>query len=317
MLVWNLLAAATLCQAAGPSAAGQFRAQEIARRSPRLQRQLAELTQEARRIRDPRLRALALDTVEGPSFSGLLARRSDETEIVARLHQEGLLDASVAKIFPDGRPGAFFASPGSVWQGHHSYPGGLIDHTLFNLAAGLGYVAAYKRVYGIALDADLVRAAAIAHDAAKAWDLPWSADGTVPAAEVTIAGTGAHHILGAAEALSRGWPARAIVVLASAHSPPHPGPELKALLGYLRAAAIIAGKPYAAAGLTPDGSALARPAPMEAFVNHLDDHDWVLSETTIKADAPLLPANPWARDEKLAQTGDIPIYRAYLDQPAR
>jgi hypothetical protein len=190
--------------------------------------------------------------------------------------------------------------------GHHTYPGGLVDHTLFNLRSGLALAADYAHTYGIQLDEDLVRAAAIRHDAAKTWTIRWNDDGTL-AREGQIAGTGAHHILGVAEMLARGWPARAVVSLASAHSPPHPGDELAALLRYLRAAAIIAGKTYAEAGLSEDGKSLAEPAPIEAFVNHLSDHDYVLTETTAQAAAGE-PADRWARAAELAREPDVVRY---------
>jgi hypothetical protein len=49
-------------------------------------------------------------------------------------------------------------------------------------------------------------------------------------------------------------------------------------VGWLRAASIIAGVPFQSAGLTDSGEDLAVPPPFEAGVNHLSDHDWVLSD---------------------------------------
>jgi len=56
---------------------------------------------------------------------------------------------------------------------------------------------------------------------------------------LTIAGTGAHHILSLAETMKRGMPAELIVVQASAHAAPVLGNEPK-VVKWIRAAAIVA-----------------------------------------------------------------------------
>jgi hypothetical protein len=187
----------------------------------------------------------------------------------------------------------------------------LVDHELFNLRAGLALSGAYYQTYGLHLDEDLLRSVALMHDMAKTATLHWRDDGSLPIAEPMVAGTPLHHILGVAEALLRDWPAPWVVALASCHSPPHPGPDLKA-------AAIIAGAPYERAGLDSLGRALARPAPIEAFVSHIDDHDFVLTETSIRAVEKSLPQpaartggpDHWTRDAALARDGDLLPYQA-------
>ncbi|HEX4047444.1 MAG TPA: hypothetical protein VH309_06400 [Elusimicrobiota bacterium] len=288
------------------------RARDVAWAQPRVRARYAELQAEARRIKDPLRRAELQSFLVRPEFLVLSRRRKDQARIVAELKAEDLLADSVRTIFPPAPAMAFVAAPGGVWGGHHSYPGGLVDHTLFNLRAGLALAAVYRRDYGLKIDDDSIRIAALMHDMAKTVTLRWREDGSLPPDETQVAGTGLHHILDVSEALERRWPARLVVCVASAHSPPHPGPELDALLRYLRAAVVISGSTNAAAGLSADGKSLAATAPLEAFITHLDDHDWVLTETSMRAaDASMLArgiVGDWKRDEFLAAHGDLPLY---------
>jgi hypothetical protein len=303
---------AALVGRAGAVGEGDAKAEAIARAQPRVRARYAELKAEARLIKDPTRRAEILIMLGRPEFRVIERRAKDEAEIAAALKSAGLLDAAAEKVFPATPAMAVVAAPGGVWRGHHSYPGGLVDHTLFNLRAGLALAGVYRRDYGLTLDDDAIRAAALMHDMAKTATLHWNADGTLPAAEPQVAATGLHHILAVSEALARGWPPPLVVCVASAHSPAHAGPELGLLLGYLRAAAIIAGTPNAAAGLSADGKSLAFPAPVESFITHVDDHDFVLTETSIKAADAALSArgifDPWTRDELLSSRGDLPPY---------
>jgi hypothetical protein len=107
----------------------------------------------------------------------------------------------------------------------------------------------------------------------------WNADGTL-FDEGTIADTGAHHVLSGAEAISRGRSARFVIALLSAHAAPSLGDEAK-VVAWCRAAALVAGVDPVSYGLLradKKGFALAPEfVPIEAFVNHLSDHDYVLS----------------------------------------
>jgi hypothetical protein len=168
----------------------------------------------------------------------------------------------------------------------------------------------------------MLRLAPIWHDSAKAMTVAWQDDGSASRSEGSpIAGTGAHHIWGVAEAVYRGMDPRFVVILASAHNPAH-GPEKAELLKYLRAASIIAGKPYAAAGLNEDGTDLANPCPLEGYLDHLSDHDYVAGEVSMAVMRNLLDKNLrnfdgsapdfWAEDALLAGRGDLNLYQAYL-----
>ena len=293
------------------------RAEELVGATPRINELLGKLKEEAGKIRDQDERSVALLFLDRPSFQVIRGRKRAEADIVAKLHAEGLLSPEMTTLFPEGTPMRFAASSGGVWNGHHAYPGGLVYHTSVNLRIGLAMAAVYRDVYGIDLDEDAIRLCALMHDAAKTLTIHWNKDGSA-VGEPTIAGTAAHHILMVSEALYRGWPSRLVVILASAHSPPHAGVELENLLRFLRAAAIISGKPYEAAGLNPDGKALARTAPIEAFINHVDDHDFVFTETSMKAVAQDLdrdlntPGDYWKRNEILSGQSDIPLYLRIL-----
>lgn len=304
-MIHSLIAVLLCATPAAASPAGDAHAAQLAAAEPRVRKQREALLAEARKITDARLRRDALQAVEAPAFPGLEARRASEGDIVRALRTEGLLDEKTSEIFPKEPPMPFAAASAGIR--HHSYPGGLIDHTLFNLRSGVLLARNYAKTFGVRLDEDLIAAAAVRHDAAKTWTVRWADDGA-QIDEVQIAGTGGHHVLGVAEMLAEGWPPRAIVTLASAHAPPTPGADLNALLGYLRAAAIVSGKSYADAGLTMDGKALAERAPLEAFVAHLDDHDHVLSMTTAAQASPT-SGDAWARNAQLAREPDIVAYQ--------
>ena len=311
VLVLSLLALPLLSWAAADLGA-EAKAQAIALAQPRVRSQYDALKKEADLIKDPVRRKELADLLDRPVFRVLERRKKDEAAIVAALKSAGLLDASVQSFFPPVPAMAFVAAPAGVWGGHHSYPGGLVDHTLFNLRAGLALAAVYRRNYGLTIDDDAIRIAALMHDMGKTETLRWNADGSVAASEPQIAGTGLHHILAVTEAIERGWPPALVVCVAAAHSPPHPGSDLDKLLGFLKAAAIISGASNAAAGLTPDGKALAATAPLEAFITHLDDHDYILTETSIRAaDASMRArgiSDNWKRDEFLSERSDLALY---------
>ena len=309
--VWALLALLFVSRADADVAA-DAKAEAVALAQPRVRAQYDALKEEARRIAEPIRRNELEALLAQPMFRVLARRRKDEAAIVAALKGAGLLEDSVKNIFPVGPAMAFAAASGGVWKGHHSYPGGLVDHTLFNVRAGLALAAVYRQSYGLTPDDDAIRIAALMHDMGKTETLRWNADGSLPEAEAQVAATGLHHILSVSEAIERGWPPALVVCVAAAHSPPHPGPDLDKLLGYLKAAAVITAASNAAAGLSPDGKSLAAPAPLEAFITHLDDHDWVLTETSIRAADASMGArgikDNWKRDEFLAAHGDLALY---------
>jgi hypothetical protein len=178
-------------------------------------------------------------------------------------------------------PQAFFSAPGSASiVGHHSYPGGLPIHEANNDIADVHLASEYRQVYGhsnhqgfpsidpradlagaeraqhldadILIDEDLILAAPLWHDWAKAIVFQWNADGT-EFAELNFGGngvsdnfgapgdsrTGAHHIITIAEEMKRGLSPALVITMASAHSAPTSGNEYK-VVNWLRAAALLA-----------------------------------------------------------------------------
>jgi hypothetical protein len=303
--------------------AAEAKAQKIAENSLRVTANYEALIHEANLIRNSSYRIAALEILARPRFSVIDGRKAQESEITAQLVSAGLYQptSTPPTLFPIHRPMPFIAAPASFWSQHHTYPGGLVFHTLTNLRIGLGIEKSWSKDYGFGdLDLDLIRLAVIWHDSAKTMTIAWNEDGTAsPSEGDPIANTGAHHIWGVAEAIYRGMTPRFVVVLASAHNSALP-PDKIQLLGYLQAGAIIAGKPFSAAGLTDDGTDLASPAPLESFLHHLSDHDFVAAQVTlpfIRAKLDLLTqqnGSPdyWAEDRIFAEHGDIELYESFL-----
>src|SRR5258708_4238996 len=220
---------------------------------------------------------------------------SDKAAIFDRLKAEGLVDLGdddkfagglMLGIFPplidDGgacprAPQTYWSAPGSVFEGHHSHPGGLAIHVAFNLSSFLSFADNYRRIYGssggatglptvvqpgrpspapavsdVPISQDLAILAPIWHDWGKVIVFQWNGDGS-EFAERSFGGngktdkygapgdskTGAHHIIGLAETMKRGLPPELVVTQASAHSAPSGGNEYK-VVNWLRAAAILA-----------------------------------------------------------------------------
>ena len=283
---------AGLWSAAALAQEGNVRAEAIARASTSAKSSMAFIQAQVQQIRDPVTRAAVKSLLSNPAPT-FMARLPDAAAR-ARVHQElvdaGLLDA--ARFPPDAlfpplpdparAPQSFLSAPGGVTGGHHSYPGGLAEHTAFNLQAALDLEANYRKRYGLAdrdLDHDLIVAAPILHDLMKAWCLQWRADGT-ELEQATIAATASHHIFILAEGIHRGLSPELLVAVAAAHESPHLGEEKVA--NFLRAAALLAGADPAERKLVAsgcrDGCKLLRVASIEAAINHLADHDYVISE---------------------------------------
>jgi hypothetical protein len=198
---------------------------------------------------------------------------------------------------------------------HHSYPGGLLVHELFNSRMAANFEQTYDALYfdgSKNVDRDTVIAAAFYHDVMKTIVFQYNEDGSL-LPELDIAGTGGHHCLSGAEAIARGHDARFVTVLLSAHAAPSLGDEAK-VVNWCRAAAMIAGVDPVEYGLvkkTPDGYVLAAPAPIEAFVCHLSDHDYVLAIPAVREVVPRLSKmNPsfWFRHEVLSRTSAVALY---------
>jgi len=219
-----------------------------------------------------------------PTVMRRFASSTAKEEVRQQLVAEGLLmpDISIDQLFPptiaaDAPPQAFLSAPGSGYMSHHAYPGGLSVHVALNTRSSLGLFSGYRETFGLPLDRDIVLAAQLLHDLHKPWVFQWQADGSA-LTEYTVAGTGAHHILGIAESLYRGFPAAAVTAQASTHDHPGSPEDERKVVGYLKAGAIIAGvDPVKTGLLASDGMTLPLPRKAELFVAHLGDHDWILS----------------------------------------
>lgn len=245
----------------------------------------------AEEIADRDLRAAVGWILRNPAPT-LMARYKtdgDREELRQALLAAGLLDPKVTAdqllppaVSPETAPQPFAAAPGSGYASHHAYPGGLAVHTALNVRSSLGLYSGYYDTYGFKLNRDTVLAAQLLHDLHKPWVFQWREDASsLP--EYPIAGTGAHHILGIAESIYRGLPAEVAVAQASAHDNAGTPTDEARLVGYIKAAAMIAGKDPAEAGLLAAGGAtVALPRQIEAFVTYLGDHDWIISVPAAK-----------------------------------
>ena len=274
------------------------------------------------------LRASVLELVRTPHALYADRHPTPAARLAVRdaLAREGFVaaDAPVHGIFPPGtEPEAttalqpFWCAPGSNDGSHHAYPGGLAVHESFNAAMAEQFASTYDRHYfdgRPTVSRDTVIAAALYHDIMKTVVFGWNDDGTLYD-ELTIAGTGAHHVLSGAEAIVRGHDPAFITTLLSAHAAPSLGDEAK-VVAWCRAASIVARiDPVAYGLLRRDGSAYtlaADPVPLEAFVNHLSDHDYVVSVHAMHVVSARLQQR-WSRIPELARIAPtFAWYRAMI-----
>lgn len=304
------------------------RAVAIARGSRQVAATYARVEALARSIGDAKLRDATLDLVRNPHplYADRHPTPASRTAVRDALAAEGFVRAGapLAGIFPPGTEASprygvqpFWAAPGSSDGSHHAYPGGLATHEAFNAAIADGFARTYDAHYfggRPTVARDVVIAAALAHDAMKVVVFGWRDDGTL-LPELTIAGTGAHHILSGAEAIARGRDPRFVTALLSAHAAPSLGDEAK-VVAWARAAAIVAGIDPVAYGLVRregSGYALAAdPVPVEAFVSYLSDHDYVLTIEAMHVVSARLQAR-WNRIASLRELAPtFAWYRALL-----
>jgi hypothetical protein len=306
------------------------RAEHLAQGSAVVREQWGALLKAAQGISDAKLRTAVVEVLKSPNPTFLPLDVQDQEERLKGLVDAGLVDASVKvdAAFPSlATRQSFVASPGSTLDGHHAHPGGLVEHTYFNLLAAQGLSRAYEASAGVKVKDDVVTAAVLLHDAMKPYVLQWQADGTM-LVQPSIAGTASHHIYAIAEAMHRGLSNEVVVALAAAHDPP--GTAEARVVGFLRAGALLAGVDPVARGLLvlgPDGKPkLAAPTSFEAAISHLADHDYVLSEPAAHLVAATLDrliraatrapttdvAVRWARYRIEAQVPAVKLYEALL-----
>lgn len=265
------------------------------------------IRQAAASIRNPAVRAQVQAVLDNPAPT--LMRSLDSAgkkSVYKELTAKGLLkDVAEADFLPPSKdfataPQPFWSAPGSGYQSHHAYPGGLCTHTGLNVRVSTALYDGYREVYDYMLDRDVVVAAQLLHDLHKPWVFQWKKDGE-SRTELPLAGAGEHHVLGVAESVVRGLPAEIVVAQACAHNHPRTEADEAQVVGWLTAAAIIAGKDPVEYGLlAPGGKTLPLPRRQEGFVTHLGDHDWVL---TVPAAQWLIPVmeKVAVRDYKIAQ----------------
>jgi hypothetical protein len=309
---------------------GNARAARIARASNFIRTQYGSALQLARSIGGAHLRADVLRLIADPvpTYARKFATAESRTALRDALAAQDFVksDAPVSGIFPPGADGTravqpFWSAPGSAYDSHHSYPGGLTVHELFNARMSEHFANSYDAEYFSGpdrLDRDLVIASAFYHDIMKTVVFQFNADGTI-VSELEIAGTGAHHCLSGAEAIARGHDARFVTILLSAHAAPSLGDQVK-VAAWCKAAAMIAGVDPVAFGMLDRNGNLATLAPVEAFISNLSDHDYVLSVFAMQQIAPGLaalgPADPvspegrWWRHGVLSNASAIALYEA-------
>jgi len=303
------LAALSMTSAMAQTGAGNGNAIALAKKSPAVETALSFLISQAQQLQDDNLRTQTLDAISNPTTC--VKHRANVTPamqqaIVQQLLAAGLADPADDTKFPGGLlagiypaivndgsacpqlPQAFFSAPGSVYGGHHSYPGGLPIHESNNDTSDVFLASQYRAVYGhsaygfpsldpkvvqkkpsekgeVFIDQDIIVGAPIWHDWGKSIVFQWNADGS-EFPELNFGGngltdnygasgnskTGGHHIISVAEAMTRGLSPAFVITQASAHSNPTSGNEYK-VVNWIRAAAIIAQiDPVAAGYLTLD-----------------------------------------------------------------
>jgi hypothetical protein len=318
----------------GPLTRGNTHAVHLASVSPLVRATYASVEALAHTLTDAELRAYIVAFLHYPAPDYAAAHKTPEARTAVRdaLARAGFVkpDDPVAGIFPPGtEPGSptfvqpFWSTPGSGEGSHHAYPGGLAVHEYFNATMSQQFASTYDAHYfgdTKTVDRDTVVGSALYHDIMKTVVFQWREDGSITD-EMTIAGTGAHHILSGAEAIVHGHSPRFVTTLLSAHAAPSLGDETH-VVDWCRAASIVAGVDPVQYGLVkPDGSGFvlaASPVPIEAFISHLSDHDYVVSVYAMEIVTPKLKARyaqwqppttfDWYRAAVLSRTTAITLY---------
>ena len=241
---------------------------ELAAKSELVQLSYQKIKDAAQSIQNPTLAKMTLDIIKNPvpTFMQNYQLPGSKRAVYNKLAAAGLVDT--AKTSLENAPGSGYAS-------HHAYPGGLATHTAANLQISEGIYNTYTGLFNSSISRDIIISAQALHDLAKPLVFQWQKDqSSLP--EYQIAGTGAHHILSLAEVIYRGFPPEEIVAQACAHTIPT-GKDEQVVAGYLKAAAIIAGKDAEKLGLVNSNDTIPTPHKQEGYIVSLGDHDFVLS----------------------------------------
>lgn len=245
-------------------------------------------------IKDSTLRSMTAEIINNPNpaFMENYQLPGSKRALYNKLAAAGLLDTSkisAEQLLPpySGKlPQPFYSAPGSGYASHHAYPGGLATHTAANICISEGIYNTYKDIFNSDISRDIIISAQALHDLAKPLVFQWQKDqASLP--EYTIAATGAHHILSIAEVIYRGFPVEEIVAQACAHTIPT-GKDEQVVAGYLKAAAIIAGKDAVKLGLVNSDNTIPTPHKQEGYIVSLGDHDFVLSSPACQKSVAIL-----------------------------
>jgi len=100
-------------------------------------------------------------------------------EVVAMIKNEKLRELVVKyleeTIKNESKCSSLEKAPGEIFE-HHSYPGGLVDHTIAVVFIS-GYIAKlYSKIYGISVNMDLIYSCALLHDLYKVYEFCFNGD---------------------------------------------------------------------------------------------------------------------------------------------
>lgn len=255
----------------------------LAANSELIQLSYQKIKDAVKTIQDPSLARMTMDIVNNPvpTFMNNYQLPGSKRTVYNKLVAAGLLDSSKTSLenfmppYNGSLPQPFYSAPGSGYASHHAYPGGLATHTAANLQISEGIYNTYTGLFNSDISHDIVIAAQALHDLAKPLVFQWNKDQS-SLTEYQIAGTGAHHIFSIAEVIYRGFPVEEIVAQSCAHTIPS-GKDEQVVVGYLKAAAIIAGKDAEKLGLVTSKGTIPTPHKQEGYITSLGDHDFVLS----------------------------------------
>ena len=245
-------------------------------------------------IKDSTLRSMTAEIINNPNptFMNNYQLPGSKRTVYNKLVAAGLLDSSKTSLenfmppYNGSLPQPFYSAPGSGYASHHAYPGGLATHTAANLQISEGIYNTYTGLFNSDISHDIVIAAQALHDLAKPLVFQWNKDQS-SLTEYQIAGTGAHHIFSIAEVIYRGFPVEEIVAQSCAHTIPS-GKDEQVVAGYLKAAAIIAGKDAVKLGLVNNDNTIPTPHKQEGYIVSLGDHDFVLSSPACQKSVAIL-----------------------------
>ena len=258
-------------------------------------------------IKNTSLRRMTVEILNNPNptFMQEYQLPGQKEKVYNKLVSLGLIDTAKTPLnkfmppYKGSAPQPFYSAPGSGYASHHAYPGGLATHTAANLKISEGIYNTYIDLFNSSLSRDIIIAAQALHDLAKPFVFQWKEDQS-SLTEYQIAGTGAHHIFSLAEVIYRNFPAEEIVAQACAHQTPGNQKEEAAVVGFLTAAAVIAGKDPVAIGIITKENTLPTPHKQEGYIVSLGDHDYVLSGPACQKSVKLLKTIA-AKDYGLSQ----------------